>query len=115
MSEYTPFDLEENAATEEEKKLRAKLLAEQDIKDLQWVMGDKRGRRFMWRLLERSGVFRISYTGNSETYFREGMRNIGIMQLDDLKTYCEETYIAMERERKDVNKRNADDSGNKQH
>lgn len=113
VSDYSPFDLKENTEADKEKKLRDQIKAEEFVKDIRWVMGDKRGRRFIWWLLSLTGVFRISYTGNSETYFREGMRQIGIILLDELKTNCDEFYIAMERERKD-GKRNADD-GNKQH
>lgn len=110
-SDYEPFALEENEKEKTEKQLRAKIKAENEVKDLQWVMSDKRGRRFIWSLLGMTGVFRISYTGNSETFFREGMRNVGVMLLDQLKTHCDELYIAMERERKH-GKRNADDGLN---
>jgi len=115
MSEYEPFDLVGQAAQKEEQQLRAKILAENEVKNLQWVMSDKRGRAFIWWLLGLTGVFRISFTGNSETFFREGMRNIGVMLLDQLKTHCDELYIAMERERKNGrrNTSNADDGNDK--
>lgn len=52
--------------------------AEQDRADLEWVMGDERGRRFLWTLLGQCGLYEISFTGNSETFFREGARNVGL-------------------------------------
>jgi hypothetical protein len=46
--------------------------------DLRWLMGDPRGQRIARRLLERSGVWRTSYTGEAlSTAFREGERNVG--------------------------------------
>jgi hypothetical protein len=46
--------------------------------DLRWLMGDPRGRRIARRLIERSGIFRLSFTGDAEsTAFREGERNAG--------------------------------------
>lgn len=36
------------------------------------------GRRFLFWLLNRTGVFASSFTGNSSTFFLEGKRSIGI-------------------------------------
>lgn len=107
-SEYEPFDLDGQSEDKKLQELKHRLAAESRVKNLQWVMSDKRGRSFIWALLSLTGVFRISYTGTSETYFREGMRNIGVQLLADLKTYCTETYKAMEREQ-EHDRRNADD------
>lgn len=52
--------------------------AEQARADMEWVMGDERGRRFLWSLLGDAGLYSLSYTGNSETFFREGARNLGL-------------------------------------
>ena len=47
--------------------------------DLKWLMADPRGRRIVRGLLERSGVFRSSFTGDAMgTSFREGERNVGL-------------------------------------
>ena len=48
----------------------------------------------MWRWLSRTGVFKSSFTGNSETFFREGMRNIGIMLMDEIHSHCPDLYTA---------------------
>jgi hypothetical protein len=47
--------------------------------DLRWLVGDPRGRRIARRLLERSGIWRPSFTGDAlNTAFREGERNVGL-------------------------------------
>jgi hypothetical protein len=70
------------------------------------VMSSVEGRRFVWRLLERAGVFRTSFTGNSTTFFNEGMRNMGLMVLGDVHEACAESYIVMMNESKQGNESN---------
>ena len=52
------------------------------------------------RLLERTGVFRSSFTGNSETFFLEGQRNVGLMLMAQIHDACPEKYTAMLEEQK---------------
>lgn len=49
--------------------------------DLAHVLSSKAGRRFVHRLISTCGVFRLSYTGNADTHFNEGMRAIGLKAL----------------------------------
>ena len=92
---HDPTDIagQERAANESAK--RAKLLAHEEADDFKWLMGNKRGRRIVWRLLERTGVYRSSFTGNSETFFREGMRNVGLMLMAQINTICPGHYATM--------------------
>ena len=69
--------------------------------DFKWIMSNKRGRRFIWRLLEKAGVFRSSFTGNSETFFREGARNIGLQVLAMVHEHTPESYTLMLSEQKE--------------
>lgn len=53
--------------------------------DLNWLMSDPRGRRIARRLLDRSGIWRSSFTGEPmSTAFREGERNAGLTLLGKL-------------------------------
>ena len=79
MSHFDPLDLKGQERAKEQSDERQRLAIDQDKEDFKWLMGSKRGRRIVWRLLERTGVFRTSFTGNSETFFREGQRNVGLM------------------------------------
>jgi hypothetical protein len=77
---------------------RRKRLAERQHSDLRKVLGGPEGRRFVWRLMSEAGVFRSSFTGNSETFFREGKRNIGLMILGDVMVAQPDSFTVMQRE-----------------
>lgn len=67
--------------------------------DLKWVMSDARGRRYMWRLLARAGIYRSSYMagrGQAEACaFYEGERNIGLETLAALLKVTPKAYAVM--------------------
>lgn len=71
-----------------------------EIEDLRWLMGHKQGRRFVTRLLDKAGVYRTSFTGNSETFFREGMRNLGLFVLGEVMEVTPENFAKMLEENK---------------
>jgi len=53
-----------------------KLIEEMDIRA---VLKMPEGKRFLWKWIERCGVYRLSMNhSGSITYFNEGERNIGI-------------------------------------
>jgi hypothetical protein len=111
QTNYDPTDL---AGNEQAQRDRAKqqrtehYLASEDMK---WLMGSKRGRRIVWRILERTGIFRSSFTGNSETFFKEGMRNVGLVLMAQINEACPESYTTMVKEQND-HRSNDDASGN---
>ncbi len=93
-----------NAADEEQVKRRKRKdesQRERELADMRWVMSSVEGRRFVWRLLEKAGVFRTSFTGNSTTFFNEGMRNMGLMVLGDVHEAAADEYIVMMNESKE--------------
>lgn len=92
-----------NAADEENvrtRKRKDESIRDRELADLKLVMDSLEGRRFVWRLLDKAGVFRTSFTGNSTTFFNEGMRNMGLVVLADVHEACAEQYIQMMTEAK---------------
>lgn len=92
-----------NAADEENvrtRKRKDESIRDRELADLKMVMDSLEGRRFVWRLLDKAGVFRTSFTGNSTTFFNEGMRNMGLVVLADVHEACAEQYIQMMTEAK---------------
>lgn len=92
-----------NAADEDQVKTRKRKdehIRDREMHDMRTVMSTVEGRRFVWRLLERAGVFRTSFTGNSTTFFNEGQRNMGLIVLADVHEACAEQYIVMMNESK---------------
>jgi hypothetical protein len=94
-----------NAGDEEQvgKKSRAaKASDRQALEDIRFVMGDARGRRFVWSMLARCGVYRSSYLagrGQTEaTAFHEGERNVGLHILATISAAAPKAYLAMQQE-----------------
>lgn len=101
MTEFDPLDLEGQKKAREEHEDSRKLAALTEQEDFRWLMSDKKGRRILWRLFEMTGVYRTSFTGNEETFFREGQRNVGLMLVDRVFACdLEDQFATMQRENK---------------
>jgi len=96
---HDPTDTAAQEQQRTEKSEARKREKTQEAEDFKWLMKDKRGRRFVWGQLERTGVYRSSFTGNSETFFREGERNIGLMLMAMIHEHSPEAYHLMLKER----------------
>ncbi|ABN42244.1 gp39 [Sodalis phage phiSG1] len=69
---------------------------QRQIDDVKQVMSSESGRRFVWRLLEQAGVFRTSFTGETNsTMFREGNRNAGLALFNEVFGLCPALYLKM--------------------
>ena len=109
MSGYDPTDLKAQERVAEDKALRDRLSRENEEADVKWLMSSKRGRRILWRILEHSGVFRLSFNTNAmQMAFSEGNRNLGNRYLTLIHAMCPEQYPAMVKENTDDD-RNTDD------
>ena len=70
-----------------------------EIDELVTLMRQPAGRAFMWRLLHQvCRVHEVSFTGNSGTFFNEGIRNVGLRYLGLIRRHCFDAYQLMERE-----------------
>lgn len=90
--------LVKNAADETQVKnaeIKVKLQDDQKHNDLKWILATEQGRRFTWRLLETTGIFKSSFTGSSETYFLEGQRNVGLKLLAEVMDCDPQAYLKM--------------------
>ena len=106
--EFDPIDLRGQERAKSDKDMREKLARENEEADIKWLMGSKRGRRVVWRLMDQSGVFRLSFNTNSmQMAFAEGNRNFGNRMLAMIHSLCPELYPQMVKEQS--NDRTADD------
>lgn len=95
----TPFDLDAIEALDEQRKTAANVRAEAAKADANWVMSDKRGRRFVYGLLAEAGLYRTSFTGDAlQSAFNEGGREKGLRLLSRLLAYCPDEYSMMQKE-----------------
>lgn len=96
--------LTQNAADEQQVEKagkREQSVRDRELNDVRIVLSTPAGRRFVWRYLERCGLFRTSFTGNEgSTFFNEGERNIGIKLLADVNEADPERYLLMMKESK---------------
>lgn len=77
----------------------AKTARLQRNEDFRWLMGEQRGRRFVWDLLAKAGLFRSSLGLSPElTAFNEGRRDLGLAVLADMMRLCPEQYARMQTE-----------------
>lgn len=78
----------------EEKRVRQK-----EIDDVRKILKTPEGRRFIWRQLSKCGLFRNSFTLNSnQTGFNEGQRNIGLDLLNDVNEADVAAFAQMQNE-----------------
>lgn len=69
--------------------------------DMRWLMSTVQGRRVVWRLLERAGIYRTSFSANTnETFFNEGARNVGLFLVAEIHAHAPEMYALMTNEAK---------------
>lgn len=112
MKAHDPYAAPTESA--DDSKLRNRLESESEAADLKWLMGSRRGRRIVWRLLDQSGVFRLSFNTNSmQMAFNEGNRNFGNRTLAMIHAQCPELYPVMVKE--NANERNTDDGSRNDH
>jgi len=103
MDNKDPFDLHGQEAAAAEKKERELLEQQSEESDVKWLMSNKRGRRIVWRLLNQSGVFRLSFNTDSMLMaFAEGNRNFGNRILSLVHSQCPELYPVMVKEQNNV-------------
>jgi hypothetical protein len=108
VTNYDPLDLRGQEKAKADRELRERIARENEENDVKWLMSSKRGRRIVWRLMDRAGVFRSSFNTNSMSMaFAEGNRNYGLQLLGIIHTQCPELYPVMMKEL--TNERTNDD------
>lgn len=97
-----PFDLEAQEAEAAEADKRLRFEQETEVKDTQWLMGSRRGRRILWRQLEEAGVFRSTFNPDPLAMaFGEGKRAAGLKLLNLIQVAAFDNYHLMVREAND--------------
>lgn len=72
------------------------------VAGLKLLLDHEDGRLWLWDLLGFCGVYRSSFTGNSETFYREGGRNVGLKIQAELTKHYPESLVQMMREGQDA-------------
>ncbi|MBT9575534.1 MAG: hypothetical protein IV106_31285 [Pseudomonas umsongensis] len=89
-------DLEDLDALREQEEKDKDTARKQEIADFRWLMGDPRGRRFMWRLMGQCKVFQPSFNPHGGVMnFNEGQRNVGLFLLGETNDLCPAMFPVM--------------------
>lgn len=113
---YDPLDIRGQERARAKNEHAERTAREQEIADIKWLMGSRRGRRMVWRQLERTGVFRLSFNTNSmQMAFAEGNRNEGLRTLAQIHSACPELYPVMIEENTNEHRNNDDGSNHNDH
>ena len=95
----------ENSATKSRQERSEKKL-ERDLSDIRAVSKTPEGRRFMWRILSRSGVFRTNGCSDAIQMAKvEGMREYGIELLNDIMHAKSSLFSQLQQEHASEKKR----------
>ncbi len=96
---HDPFDIQGQEVQLKEAEERARREVQQEVEDYKWLMSSKRGRRVIFRVLERAGVYRMSFDTNAMTMaFNEGRRNEGLYLTSKLLGACPDLHAQMLKE-----------------
>lgn len=72
-----------------------------ELDDVREILKTERGRRFLWRVVARAGIYRVSFAGDGGTHataFREGERNMGLWLLAEIQAAGSEWWAVMQKE-----------------
>ncbi|MFM0151439.1 Bbp19 family protein [Paraburkholderia sediminicola] len=83
-----------------ERKSKAQRIDERRRNGLRQIMASSDGRAWMWALLGDCGIFRSCFTGNSQTFFNEGKREVGLPIMAELTEHFPDEYLVMAKEAK---------------
>jgi hypothetical protein len=74
-----PTDLQANTAEEASEQDAARLVQQQQVDDLKWLMAHPQGRRIVARVFEKTGIRRTPFnTSGSVMAFNAGAQNVGL-------------------------------------
>jgi len=96
MSDHDPFDLTIQTDKRQTADEQARNAQRVERDDIIWLMSGKRGRRVAHRMLDRAGVWRLSFSTNAlQMAFNEGMRNEGLALTAQIMASCPAQYAEM--------------------
>lgn len=71
---------------------------EQQAADLNALLATDFGRRYLWRILDRTQVFASIFVTSSEIYYKAGQQDIGHWLMKEIGLANPEAFLLMQRE-----------------
>jgi hypothetical protein len=108
---FDPLDMRGQEQAREEKARAATVDLENEYTDLRWLMGSRRGRRIVFRLLEQSGPLQDPFNANALLMaYSTGTQSLGRRLQAIILLEFPELYVSMVKERASGNS-NSSSSG----
>lgn len=94
-----PTDLRARQKEQRDEEGRRRAERQAQIEDVKWLLSHPQGRRFIWRLLEKAGIYRSTFNSDhSASAFAEGVRSVGLMIIADVFAADPDAYATMMKE-----------------
>lgn len=91
-----------DATQVKEAKAKEKRGRDLQLSDLKFALSTKPGRRLVWRMLCKCGIYEQSAADSgSWTYFNEGRRSVGLFLIAEIMEVEPESYVLMMKESKE--------------
>lgn len=112
-ADYDPLNPSATEASRKAKRDAAWFEERDAADDLKRLMSCRWGRRFMWGLLNRAGVWRLSFSTNAmQMAFAEGRKNEGLAMMAAIHKLCPDRWTEMLKEQKQHDDRSTSDDRN---
>ena len=98
LQELANRGLEDRANKEQQLLIKHRL-------DMKSMLNSDAGRAIIWSIMSRCDIFGSSMTGNSQTYFKEGRRSVGLELLAEVIAADPSAWIEIQQDNlKDIHK-----------
>ncbi len=85
-------------------KKKVQLRRERETAELKALLSSPIMRHFVWRVLERCGIYKTSFTGDAaHTFFNEGQRQMGLWLLTEIEDSDKNALSLMQSEQRNYN------------
>lgn len=75
---------------------------ERELDDLRWIMKTIQGRRFIYRLLEKSNVFASVWEPSARIHYNSGQQDFGHFIMSEIIESDQDKFLLMLKENKTI-------------
>jgi hypothetical protein len=76
-------------------KQKVRTRRQQELSDLRVILSTAMGRRFIWSLLSRCGIYESCWDPSAKVHFNLGRRQVGLELMTDIATADENAILLM--------------------
>jgi hypothetical protein len=84
---------------------KQKTRRDQELSDLRVILATTCGRRFVWSLLSKCGLYESGWDPSAKIHFNAGRRQVGLELMADIASADEHAFLVMMTEAQQIEKR----------